>query len=133
MKKINLQYCKYKMPQCLFTIILFFCTTIFSSQATYSKAFSKQIVQTESEQVSKGIKADKKTVGYKSLSYNKIAYVFYNCYNKILVLVIQNSIEKAICLQHLTCNFSIRLIKKFSPILSFPKEDSNPSFSSIKG
>jgi hypothetical protein len=48
------------MPQWLFTIVLFFCTSIFSSQATYSKAFSKPIVQTESERAVKALKQTKK-------------------------------------------------------------------------
>jgi hypothetical protein len=131
MGTIKLQYCKYKMPQWLFTIVLFFCTTIFSSQATYSKVFSKPIVQTEIEQAYKGIKENKKTVCYKASLYIKTVCIIYNCYDKTLVLVIQNSIEKAINLQHLKNNFWVYPIERFSPIISFSKEGSSPVFPSI--
>jgi hypothetical protein len=131
MGTIKLQYFTYKIPQWLFTIVLFFCTTIFSSQATYSKAFSKPVVQTEIKQANKGIKANKKTVCYKASFYKKTVCIIYNCYDKMLVLVIQNSIEKAINLQHLKNNFSVYPIERFSPIISFPKEGSSPVFSSI--
>jgi hypothetical protein len=44
-----------------------------------------------------------------------------------------NSIEKAICVQHIKNYFSICLIEKFSPIISFPKENAEPAPTSIKG
>jgi hypothetical protein len=124
---------RYKMPKWLFIIVLFFCTSIFSSQASYSKAFSKPIVKTESEQACKNIKANKKTVCYKLPSYKKIVHIIYCCYDKTLVLVIQNNIEKVKCAQHIKNYFPICLIEKFSPIISFPKENTEPAPASIKG
>jgi hypothetical protein len=130
MEKTKLQYSKHKIPKCLVSVVLFFFTSIFSCQASYSTALSKKIVQTENEYSYEAVSVNKKTVLYQVSLCKKITYILYGYYDKTLRLLIQNCIEKAMYLQRLKTNFLISTIAISCIALFFPEEKFEPASSS---